>query len=321
MHVPLEVGFWSSPRMLAFARAVHSSDAGAWVARIREFVMVDPKCRQKHDGSLPGYSSAELMAIMGATGHQRSIMRALVKHGFLVHRRGTWCISDYRSLPISNYFQVREAEARRKREMREASHIARVALLGNYASVSRPSSVRGTSVSRPIGRRGSMYLGRPSAAPPVPPSGGEGKLARERWEWFSTIYPRIRSPEKCALMLAELSAEEYIHLQFSLPKQVASSRWIKNARYVPTADKYLRTKSFMEIKFSKSAELDHRSSKSSKESKKVVPTTDPIMIARRYLMDQLSDPDLDDRRRIHLQDAWNKLHPGDTPWKEKNEKK
>ena len=179
----------------------------------------------------------------------------------------------------------------------------------------RPVDVPGKS----SGKSAVSNKGRPVDAPPLPPlKGGRGD-ALTRWEWFKEVHPRLKNPAKCQRVLAELTADEWEHLQFALPRQ-AVIYMSRGKRWVPWADKYLEQRMFLELR--KETPRKSPTKKGAKTAAKKASAEDPKVFAYKYLTELLADPGTGlhererralEKRKQEAKEHWQKTY-GDRPW-------
>lgn len=306
MHTVAEVGFWRNPKVLAFAVKVGNPDAGAWILRLREFVLL----HGTDDGKLPGFTADEIAAIVSPTCKHSRLFTALKTFNWLKQRRRTWFVPDWGKSAMGQYCKMRAWDRLRKKELREAGHEAALEKVnGNGAdrtSGGRPVDVPGTS----SGKAGVSKEGRPVDAPPRPPLKGGTGAALTRWEWFKNTHPRLKNPAKCQRVLAELTPDEWEHLQFALPKQ-ALIYMSRGKRWVPWADKYLDQRMFLEI--AKVTPAKSVTKKEAKAAAKKAAEEDPKAVAHRYLVALLADHEAPEKKKQQAKDHWEKTY-GDRPW-------
>lgn len=306
MHTVAEVGFWNNPRVIAFSTKVKNPDAGAWLLRLREFVLT----QGTDDGRLPGFTADEIAAIMRPTCPPRILFDALKRFNQLKQRRRTWFVPEWKKSPMGKYCEIRKWDRERKQEFREARHQARIAGLNadddERTSIGRPQDV----VYQSSGNLTVSKQGRPTDVPPGPPQKGGREAALTRWEWFKDVHPRLKNPDKCKRELAKLTSEEWDHLQFALPKQV-DIYMSRGRRWTPWADKYLEQHMFLELPRETPRSVRQKQ-QAKKEAAKVV-EPDPKTVALKYLLGQLSDPDITPSKKEKVKEQWFKSY-GDKPW-------
>jgi len=293
MHTPVEIGFWQDPKVLAFAAQVKNPDAGAWILRLREFVL----CSGTDDGRLPGYSIDEIAAIMRPTCSPRVLISALKKRFLLRLQRKTWFVPDWRKSVAGRYCAIRKWERERKEEYRAARHAASLELLNGEGGTSqgqgrdKGGTGQGTSDSNKERASG----GRP---PGAPPKGGR-REALTRWDWFKNTHPRLKNPAKCQRLLAELTKEDWEHLQFALPKQ-ALTYMSRSRRWVPWADKYLEQHMFLELKREtpRNSRAQAKADPKAMATRKEHETAEKKASALKFIMEMINDPDTQKDRHL-----------------------
>jgi len=311
MYVPCEVGFWDDVFTKTFCTNTKNPRGGEAIMRLREFVLLT--CDDH--GRLPKkYQIEHIRASMGVTCTTRALAKALTENHFLERRRRTWCYSDFQKTPIGVYFREKLRGKQHKAEMREKARLAALEVAGNGDASTldgRPGDgrVTGSRKSR------SSKEGRPPDGPPGAPQGGvSGDVGATRWEWFKSVYPRISSPEKCTRLLAKLSPEEWEHLQWSLPQQAASGRYQRNnMRFCPRADLYLQRKQFLEIRRGTAPKSKPPGRPKKGTAKPVDELAAKKSSALRFLLEQLADPHLSERKKQKVKEHWRTVY-GDEPW-------
>jgi hypothetical protein len=310
MHTVAEVGFWNDPKVVAFSLRVGSPDAGAWILRLREFVLL----HGSDDGRLPGYSIEEIAAVMRPTCKPRVLFDALKYFNHLRRRRKTWYLPGWSQSQMGKYCKDRAWDRKRKRELCDARHQAALDQVGVEAgertSGGHPVEVRRKS----SGDLTVIKEGRPVDVPPAAPQRGvSGRASLARWEWFKSVYPKISSPERCMRLLANLTSEEWEHLQWGLPRQMASNRSLREAgRWCPSAPKYLGEKRFLELR----RETPLKSGPKNGGKKKPVevdPNIEKKRFATKYLFDFLADKDHPPEKRERLKKRYFETW-GEKPW-------
>jgi|WetSurMetagenome_2_1015567.scaffolds.fasta_scaffold233124_2 hypothetical protein len=312
MHTVAEVGFWDDPRTLAFCAKVKNPDAGAWVLRLREFILT----MGENDGRLPGYSSDQIVAKLKPTCPPATLFRALADNHYLLRRKRTFYYPEWKKTQMGKYCQDREWDRQRKLELRQATHVARMAeLTGQVAKEKRTSTGRPPDIQR---NSGVSKHGRPPDVPPGPPGAPRrgASVNATRWEWFKQNHPKIQDPERCQQLLGELTPEEWEHLCYALPKQAAKYRGDISPRWCPGAPRYLREKRFLEIRLPTPEEK-----KAAEKAKKkaATPEKEPTLeekkaaaweFLRQYLDDPWPEREKDVRKADHFK-QW-----GEKPWEE-----
>ena len=305
MHTVCEVGFWSHPKVLAFSAKVANPDAGAWILRLREFVLL----HGTDDGKLPGYSNEEIAAVIRPTCKPARMFTSLADFGFLRRRRKTWYLPDWKKSPMGKYCEDREWDRKKKKELRAAAHAARLEEQEVGTSGGRPVDVPETS----SGNLTVSNKGRPVDGPSASPSGAGEREADARFQWFWELYPKPRNPLKCKKLLAEMDNEAWAQLRHALPRhrEIYMSR---NARYVFPADKYLSVGTFWELR----KETPRKSEPKTDAKKNPVlaePTPEELKDAKlKFLREQLSDPDLPEKLKENAKAKWRKTYDGEEPW-------
>jgi hypothetical protein len=309
MHTVAEIGFWREPKVLAFAARVRNPDAGAWILRLREFVLT----HGTDDGALPGYTADEIAVVMEPTCSTTLLFSSLRRFEHLQQRRKRWFVPGWKRTPMGRYCSIRKWDRERKQELREARHEAALEQM-NGEEQKRTSSGRPTDVaSHSSGNPAVSKKRRPADVPPIAPQrGAGGKHGAARWRWFKSVHPKISSPEKCIRLLKALTAEEWEHLQFSLPQQAASSRWLRNrGRFCPRADIYLQRKAFLELRRGTPA-----NSKPKTVLKKRTPAQEKMdkkKLALDYLLEFLADPHRSAEKKAEAKEQWLEDW-GEKPW-------
>ena len=174
MHTVAEIGFWGDPKILAFSLKVGNPDAGAWILRLREFILL----KGTDDGKLPGYSMEEIWAVIRPTCGIQLLFNALKRFDHLKLRKKTWYSPNWSRSPMGQYCRDRAWSRSHKRQLREAAHQVAMDQVSNEVG-GRQDDVRLTS----SGKSTVSKTRRQADDPPVPPQrGGVGK-ALPRWEW------------------------------------------------------------------------------------------------------------------------------------------
>jgi hypothetical protein len=313
MHVVAKVGFWDSPRTLAFAARVRNPDAGGWVLRLYEFILTFGT----DDGRLPGFSAEEIAAKVRPTCSHRVFFDALKAANFLKRRRRTFYDPEWKQSPMGRYCELRKEDRLYQKELRVARREARLAEIrgedGGEASVGRRSDVAKTSERGSVVRKDGRPPDVPSGPPGAPRRGGRDGAAR--WEWFAQNHLKISAPDKCQRLLEQLTPDEWEHLQFSLPQQMARFRGGRERKFCPGAVKYLAEKRFLEIR--RPSPQEHKAAALAQKSKhKPNPELTPDAAKKaslKYIVDLMADRDvpaekIEKQKKIFF-DSW-----GEKPW-------
>lgn len=326
MYVPVEVGFWTHPRVVAFARAVGNPDAGAWLIRLREFMLVHDHATGHLNGTLP----EEIAALMQATCTTRVLMAALKRYRFLKRDGSHYFAPDWKGSPMHHYSQRRirkRSDARRWRARMRGAQTHRGKRVVSDRSHARSPTVRTgrdghvdvTCPPRSTKRRVEESRVEEKIRSPHTPQGGCERVGAARWAWMQEHYPKLRYPDRCKQILGMMTSEEWRALQAALPKQVREWRE-KLPRYTPSSELYLRRSQWLEVRpAAKPAPSSSATPRAAPAAKSRKPPADSVNAqrdqARTYLAALLADPDASAERKEKAkakhQEKWH-----EKPWEE-----
>jgi len=290
MHTVAEVGYWNHPRLVAFSRKVRNPDAGAWILRLREFVLL----HGTDDGRLPGYSAEEIEAVMQPTCNARLLFTALDRAGFLKRRKKTWYVPEWAQSPMGKYCKDRAWDRKRKQDLRAARFAAdlQAAAAGMETDVStgRPPDRQRTS-------SGDLTVSKESRPPDgvseAASGGGEGG-ALARWRWFRDLHPRPDNPDLCTRLLGAMDAENWDQLQYALPKHAEIYKG-RSTRRIALASKYLKEGIFWELKRDRS--VNPAATPKQQKAEKKANEAEMRMKQVQYLKHMIEDPELDEETK------------------------
>lgn len=131
-------------------------------------------------------------------------------------------------------------------------------------------------------------------------------------------YLKISAPEKCQRLLARLTPEEWDHLQFSVPRQMARYSGERGTKFCPGAVAYLTDKRFLEIRMHDRDKNGAPEKAKKPEPKKTLEQdlAESRKHALRSMRELLADAEAPEKQKERAKRDWQRVW-GDRPWEKK----
>jgi hypothetical protein len=320
--VAAEDGLEEDPQLLGVARAlkVPRSEAYWFVMRLRRFVL-------NYGNHLTGaiakkYGSEDIAAYLDWRGRADKLVDALRHAGYLGFKKGRGFFYPGWDQTITGYYAHRREADRRwheaDRKKRRNDGRANIDGASADASADGRSDIF-TKTDSKEERKGEPAAPVPS---PEPPPGGGDRGADARWAWLLENAPTPQNRERCVQMLGRLSDDDWALVQraYGLARQSDAPISVKNKKVLlwPT-DRFLSQQAFFRFRpptTSKQKRPNGAPSAAAREAlDEAAEKAAQAERQRRFLLELLADPDVDEREKERHRRAWlaDPDHAGQTP--------
>lgn len=315
MHTPVEFGFWTDPRTLAFCAQVKNPDAGAWILRLREWILT----MDNADGRIRGYTGEQIAAKIAPNCPPKILLSALKCQNLLRFRKGYYFYPGWKTSTMGRYCDVRSFWRDEKRQWREARKQALLNSIQGANQGANQGGQSGTVLGHVPDRSGTVLqdnldqgsnLGRPLPDAGMPPAGEPpAGVGATRWGWMLANYPKNRDPKRCIALLEGYTEEQWSRCQRAIPLDRCLRRGMG---VTPFSDTYLEKAQWISVKVPTKAELDTAAKAKAEASKSETPEQKKAS-AWDYLQDFLADNLMTPRKKEEAKARFFELY-GEKPW-------